>query len=159
LVNGGAGLRAAIESHHSGAGTLVIARVILGKAHTTMAESGYNAALDNRDPSDSIASHFRDTVVQGAFLNDKRLGRILEEEAPDPIYDLETFGAVFDRNPEGKIVQRPFEGPIASPHVLCGRRDRPRDDNGLDGGGKEERHTPSGRGSGDQAPFKARGHA
>jgi succinate dehydrogenase/fumarate reductase flavoprotein subunit len=110
IGSGGAGLRAAIESYHSGANTLIFARTILGKAHTTMAEGGYNAALGNRDPSDSIASHFRDTVVEGAFLNDQRLVRILVEEAPDRIYDLEAFGAVFDRTPEGKIAQRPFGG-------------------------------------------------
>ena len=110
IGNGGAGLRAAVESHHYGARTLVVARTILGKAHTTMAEGGYNAALGNRDSSDSIASHFRDTVVEGAFLNDQRLVRILVEEAPDRIYDLEAFGAVFDRTPEGKIAQRPFGG-------------------------------------------------
>jgi succinate dehydrogenase/fumarate reductase flavoprotein subunit len=110
IGNGGAGLRAAIESHRLGVKTLVVARTILGKAHTTMAEGGYNAALGNRDPSDSVDSHFHDTVIEGAFLNDQRLVRILVDEAPDRIYDLEDFGAVFDRTPEGKIAQRPFGG-------------------------------------------------
>ena len=108
--NGGAGLRAAIEAHRAGASTLVVARTILGKAHTTMAEGGYNAALGNRDPTDSIDSHFQDTVIEGAFLNDQRLVRMLVNEAPDRIYDLEGFGAVFDRTSEGKIAQRPFGG-------------------------------------------------
>jgi len=110
IGNGGAGLRAAIEAHRAGARTLVVARTILGKAHTTMAEGGYNAALGNRDPTDSIDSHFHDTVIEGAFLNDQRLVRMLVDEAPDRIYDLEGFGAVFDRTLEGKIAQRPFGG-------------------------------------------------
>lgn len=110
IGNGGAGLRAAIESYRFGADTLVVARTILGKAHTTMAEGGVNAALGNRDPTDSIEAHFRDTVTEGAFLNDQRLVSILVEEAPERIYDLEEFGAIFDRTPEGRIAQRPFGG-------------------------------------------------
>ncbi len=110
IGNGGAGLRAAVEAHRADVRTLVVARTILGKAHTTMAEGGYNAALGNRDPTDSIDSHFQDTVVEGAFLNDQRLVRMLVDEAPDRIYDLEEFGAVFDRTLEGKIAQRPFGG-------------------------------------------------
>ncbi|MBM4237616.1 MAG: FAD-binding protein, partial [Euryarchaeota archaeon] len=110
IGNGGAGLRAAIEASKANLEVLIVARTLPGKAHTTMAEGGINAALGNRDPTDSIEEHFRDTVVEGVYLNDQRLVEILVNEIPDRIYDLEEFGAVFDRTPEGKIAQRPFGG-------------------------------------------------
>jgi succinate dehydrogenase / fumarate reductase flavoprotein subunit len=110
IGNGGAGLRAAIEASRANVEVLIVARTILGKAHTTMAEGGINAALANRDPTDSIEDHFKDTIVEGAFLNDQRLVEILVNEVPERVYDLEEFGAVFDRTKDGKIAQRPFGG-------------------------------------------------
>jgi succinate dehydrogenase/fumarate reductase flavoprotein subunit len=110
IGNGGAGLRAAIEASRANVEVLIVARTILGKAHTTMAEGGINAALANLDPTDSIEDHFKDTVVEGAFLNDQRLVEILVNEVPERVYDLEEFGAVFDRTKDGKIAQRPFGG-------------------------------------------------
>lgn len=73
-----------------------------------MAEGGVNAALGNVDPQDSWEAHFKDTVVGGAWINNQRLVEVLVKEAPDRILDLEEYGAVFDRTPEGKIMQRPF---------------------------------------------------
>jgi len=110
IGNGGAGLRAAIEASRANVEVLIVARTIPGKAHTTMAEGGINAALANCDPTDSIEDHFKDTVLEGAYLNDQRLVDILVREIPDRVYDLEEFGAVFDRTIEGKIAQRPFGG-------------------------------------------------
>lgn len=110
LGNGGAGLRAAIEARRFGAEVTIAARTILGKAHTTMAEGGLNAALGNTDPGDSYESHFSDTVREGAFLNDQRLVETLVKEAPHRVRDLEGFGALFDRLPDGRLAQRPFGG-------------------------------------------------
>jgi succinate dehydrogenase/fumarate reductase flavoprotein subunit len=110
IGNGGAGLRAAIEASRANVEVLIVARTIPGKAHTTMAEGGINAALANRDPTDSVEDHFKDTVLEGAYLNDQRLVDALVREIPDRVYDLEEFGAVFDRTIEGKIAQRPFGG-------------------------------------------------
>ncbi len=110
IGNGGAGLRAAIEASRANVEVLIVARTIPGKAHTTMAEGGINAALANSDPTDSIEDHFKDTVLEGAYLNDQRLVDVLVREIPDRVYDLEEFGAVFDRTIEGKIAQRPFGG-------------------------------------------------
>jgi succinate dehydrogenase/fumarate reductase flavoprotein subunit len=110
IGNGGAGLRAAIEASKFNVDVLIVSRTLPGKAHTVMAEGGINAALGNRDPTDSIDEHFRDTVIEGAFLNNQKLVEILVKEIPDRIFDLEEYGAVFDRTPEGKIAQRPFGG-------------------------------------------------
>ena len=73
-----------------------------------MAEGGVNAALGNLDPEDSWESHFRDTVKGGAWINNQKLVEILTRETPERILDLEEYGALFDRTPEGKIMQRPF---------------------------------------------------
>ena len=105
---GGAGLRAAVEASKHNLDVTVVSKELLGKAHTTMAEGGINAALGNVDPEDNWKWHFLDTVEGGAWLNDQDLVEVLVKEAPDRIFDLEEFGAVFDRLPNGKIAQRPF---------------------------------------------------
>jgi len=105
---GGAGSRAAIEAAKNNVHVILLSKELLGKAHTCMAEGGYNAPLANVDPADKWEVHFKDTVVGGAWLNNQRLAEILVKEAGDRIFDLEEYGAVFDRTPEGKIMQRPF---------------------------------------------------
>ena len=73
-----------------------------------MAEGGYNAALANVDPADNWETHFKDTIIGGAYINNQKLAEILVKEATERILDLEEYGAIFDRTPEGKIMQRPF---------------------------------------------------
>ncbi|MBU0507954.1 fumarate reductase/succinate dehydrogenase flavoprotein subunit [bacterium] len=107
---GGAGLRAAIESAAQGVKTSVVMKSLLGKAHTVMAEGGAAAALQNADPRDSWKTHFRDTMKGGKMLNNWRMVEIHAKEAPDRIRELEEWGAVFDRTPDGRIMQRNFGG-------------------------------------------------
>jgi len=108
---GGAGLRAAIEaSQDPSVKVAVICKSLLGKAHTVMAEGGSAAALGNVSPEDSWQVHFRDTLKGGKMLNNWRMAEILAKEGPDRIYELEKWGAVFDRTSDGKISQRPFGG-------------------------------------------------
>ena len=107
---GGAGLRAAIEAAAQGVKTAVVMKTLLGKAHTVMAEGGAAAALAMTDPRDSWKTHFRDTMKGGKMLNDFRMAEIHAQEAPDRILELEEWGAVFDRTPDGLILQRNFGG-------------------------------------------------
>ena len=107
---GGAGLRAAIEAAESGAKTALVCKSLLGKAHTVMAEGGVAAALANVDKRDNWQVHFRDTMRGGKFLSNWRMAQIHAQEAPDRVRELETWGAVFDRTPDGKILQRNFGG-------------------------------------------------
>src|SRR6202522_2656569 len=107
---GGAGLRAAIAAQDAGARTALICRSLLGKAHTVMAEGGIAAALGNVWPEDNWQVHFRDTMRGGKLLNHWRMAELHAKEAPDRVYELEQWGALFDRTPSGKISQRDFGG-------------------------------------------------
>ncbi len=105
---GGAGLRAAIAASEGSASVAVLTKSLLGKAHTVMAEGGVAASLGNVDPDDSWDTHFYDTMKSGHFINQYRTAEIFAKEVPDRVLELETWGAVFDRTPAGKIMQRPF---------------------------------------------------
>ncbi|MCO5168451.1 MAG: fumarate reductase/succinate dehydrogenase flavoprotein subunit [Planctomycetes bacterium] len=107
---GGAGLRAAIECARLGLNTAVVCKSLLGKAHTVMAEGGAAAAMGNVDKRDNWKFHFRDTMRGGKFLNDWRMAQLHAQQAPDRIRELEEWGAVFDRTPDGLINQRNFGG-------------------------------------------------
>ncbi|MEV5611976.1 fumarate reductase/succinate dehydrogenase flavoprotein subunit [Streptomyces sp. NPDC052225] len=107
---GGAGLRAAIEARERGARTAVICKSLFGKAHTVMAEGGIAAAMGNVNSGDSWQVHFRDTMRGGKFLNQWRMAELHAREAPDRVWELETWGALFDRTADGRISQRNFGG-------------------------------------------------
>jgi succinate dehydrogenase / fumarate reductase, flavoprotein subunit len=107
---GGSGLRAAIEARQAGKRTAVISKSLFGKAHTVMAEGGCAAAMGNSNPHDNWQVHFRDTMRGGKFLNNWRMAELHAQEAPDRVYELEAWGALFDRTKDGRISQRNFGG-------------------------------------------------
>jgi len=107
---GGAGLRAAVEAREAGLRVAIICKSLFGKAHTVMAEGGVSASMGNVNPDDNWMVHFRDTMRGGKFLNHWRMAELHAKEAPDRVWELETWGALFDRTKEGKISQRNFGG-------------------------------------------------
>ncbi len=107
---GGSGLRAAIEARMRGKKTAIISKSLFGKAHTVMAEGGAAAAMGNVNPRDNAQVHFRDTMRGGKFLNNWRMAELHANEAPDRVWELEAWGALFDRTKDGKISQRNFGG-------------------------------------------------
>src|SRR5438128_3075537 len=107
---GGAGLRAAVEASAAGIKVAVITKSLLGKAHTVMAEGGIAAALSNVDDRDSWRVHFADTMRGGQYLNNWRMAELHAKEAPARVNELEAWGALFDRTPDGRILQRNFGG-------------------------------------------------
>jgi len=107
---GGSGLRAAIEARAAGKKTAIISKSLFGKAHTVMAEGGCAAAMGNVNSRDNWQVHFRDTMRGGKFLNSWRMAELHAKEAPDRVWELEAWGALFDRTPDGKISQRNFGG-------------------------------------------------
>ena len=107
---GGAGLRAAIEASAAGVSVGLVCKSLLGKAHTVMAEGGIAAALANVDDRDNWKVHFADTMRGGQYVNNWRMAELHAKEAPDRVRELETWGAVFDRTSDGRILQRNFGG-------------------------------------------------
>jgi succinate dehydrogenase flavoprotein subunit len=104
---GCAGMRAAIEAFDVGADVAVISKIHPVRSHSGAAEGGINAALGNAS-EDSPEIHAFDTVKGSDYLGDQDAIEILCDEAPDDVYQLENWGAVFSRTDEGKIAQRPF---------------------------------------------------
>ncbi len=107
---GGAGMRAAVAATQRGLSVGIVSKSLLGKAHTVMAEGGIAASVGNVDPDDSWRQHFIDTMKSGKFLNNWQMVELFTKEAPDRVYELEQWGALFNRTPDGKISQRPFGG-------------------------------------------------
>src|SRR5689334_5554086 len=107
---GGAGLRAAVAASSAGAKVGLICKSLLGKAHTVMAEGGIAASLANVDDRDGWQVHFADTMRGGQYVNNWRMAELHAKEAPDRVRELEAWGALFDRTPDGRILQRNFGG-------------------------------------------------
>ncbi|HEX5402782.1 MAG TPA: fumarate reductase/succinate dehydrogenase flavoprotein subunit, partial [Pseudonocardiaceae bacterium] len=107
---GGSGLRAVIEARERGLRVAVVCKSLFGKAHTVMAEGGCAAAMGNANSNDNWQVHFRDTMRGGKFLNNWRMVELHAKEAPDRVWEMETYGALFDRTKDGKISQRNFGG-------------------------------------------------
>ena len=107
---GGAGLRAAIEASSKGVTVGLVCKSLLGKAHTVMAEGGIAAAMANVDDRDNWKVHFSDTMRGGQYINNWRMAEIHAQEAPERVIELESWGALFDRTKDGKILQRNFGG-------------------------------------------------
>ncbi|MAU81062.1 MULTISPECIES: fumarate reductase/succinate dehydrogenase flavoprotein subunit [Gordonia] len=107
---GGAGLRAVIEARQKGYSVAVVCKSLFGKAHTVMAEGGCAASMGNANSKDNWQTHFKDTMRGGKFLNNWRMAELHAKEAPDRVWELETYGALFDRTEDGRIAQRNFGG-------------------------------------------------
>ncbi len=111
IGSGGAGCRAAIEASKYDLDVIMVSKGLSFKSGcTTLAEGGYNAAFAAVDCADTPEAHFEDTLKGGGYLNDPELVKILVKEAPERLIELESFGALFDRQESGQINQRPFGG-------------------------------------------------
>jgi succinate dehydrogenase / fumarate reductase flavoprotein subunit len=104
---GCAGMRAAIEAFDQGADVALLSKIHPVRSHSGAAEGGINAALGNAS-EDSPEEHAYDTVKGSDYLGDQDAIEVLCEEAPDDVYQLEHWGAVFSRTEDGRIAQRPF---------------------------------------------------
>ena len=104
---GCAGMRAAIEAFDAGADVALVSKIHPIRSHSGAAEGGINAALGNASEDDP-EKHAFDTVKGSDYLGDQDAIQILCDEAPDDVYQLEHWGAVFSRTEDGRIAQRPF---------------------------------------------------
>jgi len=106
---GGAGLRAAFGLSEAGFNTACISKLFPTRSHTVAAQGGINAALGNMT-EDDWRWHFYDTVKGADWLGDQDAIHYMTREAPDSVYELESYGMPFSRTEEGKIYQRAFGG-------------------------------------------------
>jgi succinate dehydrogenase / fumarate reductase flavoprotein subunit len=104
---GCAGMRAAIEAFDQGADVALISKIHPTRSHSGAAEGGINAALGNASEDDP-EKHAFDTVKGADYLGDQDAIQVLCDEAPEDVYQLERWGAVFSRTEDGRIAQRPF---------------------------------------------------
>ena len=100
-------MRAAIEAFDAGADVAMISKIHPVRSHSGAAEGGINAALGNASEDDP-EKHAYDTVKGSDYLGDQDAIEILCDEAPEDVYQLEHWGAVFSRTQDGRIAQRPF---------------------------------------------------
>jgi succinate dehydrogenase / fumarate reductase flavoprotein subunit len=114
-----AGCAAAREAAHAGLNVCVLTKLHPLRSHSGAAQGGINAALSAED---SIELHEFDTVKGSDYLGDQDAIKLMCEKAPETIRWAEKMGAVFSRDEEGKIAQRPFGGQ-SSPRA-CYAKDR-----------------------------------
>jgi len=97
IGSGAAGMYAAIEAARRGATVLLADRSLIGRGGATvMAQMTVAAALGEETPDD-WRHHFADTIAAGRGLCDEELARLLCEEAPDCIRELDRWGVGWAR--------------------------------------------------------------
>ncbi|MDH5716299.1 MAG: FAD-binding protein [Spirochaetia bacterium] len=118
---GGAGLYAAMEILNTdiSLNIAVISKIYPNRSHTSAAQGGANAALANKDKTDTIEKHIFDTIKGSDYLADQDAASILCEEAPRVIRELENLGTPFSRMDDGTIAQRPFGGASSPRCCYC----------------------------------------
>ena len=114
---GGAGMSAALAASKQGdLSVAVLTKVFPTRSHTGAAQGGMNAALGYRDETDTIESHFYDTVKGSDFLADQDAVEFFVSGMPDLVLELEGMGVPYSRDEKGLIAQRPFGG---ASHPRC----------------------------------------
>jgi succinate dehydrogenase / fumarate reductase, flavoprotein subunit len=113
IVGGGlAGLRAAIEARLAGVDVAILSQVYPARSHSGAAQGGMNAALANHPEGadDTTERHTFDTIKGSDYLADQESAKVLCDDAPGIIYEMEHWGCPFSRYEDGRIAQRPFGG-------------------------------------------------
>jgi len=101
-----AGLRAALAVPE-GQSCAVVSKVYPVRSHSVAAQGGINAALA---PDDRWEDHAFDTVKGSDYLADQDAVELMCRDAPRAVYEMEHWGTLFSRRPDGRIAQRSFGG-------------------------------------------------
>lgn len=101
---GGAGCRAAIEAHDQGADVLMIVKGTLGQSGCTLNVGISSAVGPWGDPADSHESSMQDLLSYGGFLGNQDLAKILVEESPDRVVEMDEWGIGFRRTDDGQML-------------------------------------------------------
>jgi succinate dehydrogenase / fumarate reductase flavoprotein subunit len=104
IGSGGAGMYAAIEATRAGASVFLADRSLVGRGGATvMAQMTVAVALASETP-DHWRHHFDDTLAAGRGLCDERLARLLCEQGPECIREMDAWGIGWARK-NGRIAQ------------------------------------------------------
>jgi fumarate reductase (CoM/CoB) subunit A len=102
IGGGGAGAMATLHAHNQGAKALMVVKGKFGRTGGTTCAMGAATAVGPwHEPEDSQQVHFEDTVKGGSYLNEQNLVRILVEDSPKRVLELERLGAFWERTEEG----------------------------------------------------------
>jgi succinate dehydrogenase / fumarate reductase flavoprotein subunit len=102
IGGGGAGASAALLAQEQGAKATLVTKLRFGDANTMMAQGGIQAA---DRPEDNPAIHYLDVIGGGHFTNVPELVEALVMDAPFVIKWLEDLGMMFDKEPDGTMVE------------------------------------------------------
>src|SRR4051794_18614091 len=97
---GAAGLYAALSASRDGARVLLVSATPLAETASYWAQGGLAAALAL---DDSAEQHLADTIAAGRGLVREAAARVLVDEAPDIVVDLERLGVRFDAHRHGNL--------------------------------------------------------
>ena len=97
---GAAGLYAALSAAREGARVVLVSRSALAESASYWAQGGIAAALAG---DDSPELHLEDTLTAGRALSRPSAARVLCEESPAAVRDLESLGVHFDADRHGAL--------------------------------------------------------
>src|SRR6266700_2924400 len=120
---GGAGMYAAIEAARAGCRVMLVDRSLIGRGGATvMAQMTVAVALGAETP-DHWSHHYADTLTAGRGLCAEPLARLLCEEGPDCIREIDAWGIGWARK-DGRIVQAQAPGHDRRPHAALSPQQR-----------------------------------
>ena len=125
IGGGGAGAMATLHAHNQGTKALLVVKGKFGRTGGTTCAMGAATAVGPwHEPEDSQQVHFEDTVKGGSYLNEQNLVRILVEDSPKRVLELERLGAFWERTEEGNRYLLRIDGGHSYPRSVY-LEDRP----------------------------------
>ncbi|MHB1434803.1 MAG: FAD-binding protein [Thermoplasmata archaeon] len=102
-----AGQRAALAAVEAGREVAIVSKLHPLRSHSGAAQGGINAAVGKED---SVDTHIYDTVKGSDYLGDQDAIEFFCREAGPTVVEMEHFGTIFSRSPDGSLARRPFGG-------------------------------------------------
>jgi succinate dehydrogenase / fumarate reductase, flavoprotein subunit len=102
-----AGQRAALAAVEAGRDVAVVSKLHPLRSHSGAAQGGINAAIGKED---SVDTHIYDTVKGSDYLGDQDAIEFFCREAGPTVVEMEHFGTIFSRAPDGSLARRAFGG-------------------------------------------------
>ncbi|HTW76617.1 MAG TPA: FAD-binding protein [Thermoplasmata archaeon] len=102
-----AGQRAALAAVQAGRDVAIVSKLHPLRSHSGAAQGGINAAVGKED---SVETHIYDTVKGSDYLGDQDAIEFFCTEAGPTVVEMEHFGTIFSRAPDGSLARRAFGG-------------------------------------------------